>query len=66
MKRRVLLFSCLVGASLLLPAFSQVKVEVGKEAPDFELSDSAGRSYRLSSYRGKKAVVLEFFRSGDW
>jgi peroxiredoxin len=43
-----------------------VKVEVGKPAPDFELLDSAGRTYKLSSYRGKNPVVLEFFRSGDW
>lgn len=45
---------------------SQETIAVGKEAPDFELSDSKGRSYKLSSYRGQKPVVLEFFRSGDW
>ncbi len=47
-------------------AFPQAVIEVGKEAPDFELSDSTGKTYRLSSYRGKSPVVLEFFRSGDW
>jgi cytochrome oxidase Cu insertion factor (SCO1/SenC/PrrC family) len=49
-------------------AFSptEAKVKVGDEAPDFELSDSTGRAYRLSDFRGKKPVVLEFFRSGDW
>jgi peroxiredoxin len=41
-------------------------VQVGQEAPDFELSDSKGNTYKLSSYRGEKPVVLEFFRSGDW
>jgi AhpC/TSA family len=55
---------------VLLPTVAapqvHVNVEVGKPAPDFELSDSAGRSYKLSSYRGKSLVVLEFFRSGDW
>jgi cytochrome oxidase Cu insertion factor (SCO1/SenC/PrrC family) len=47
-------------------AYSEDAIEVGKEAPDFELADSAGKSYKLSTYRGEKAVVLEFFRSGDW
>jgi AhpC/TSA family len=65
--RHLLLIGFLAGV-VLSPALatSQVKVAVGKEAPDFELSDSAGHTYKLSSYRGKSAVVLEFFRSGDW
>lgn len=46
--------------------FAQKSVEVGDAAPDFELSDSAGKTYQLSSFRGEKAVVLEFFRSGSW
>ena len=45
------------------------KVEVGDEAPDFELPatvDAAGKGgprkqIRLSDYRGKKNVVLAFF-----
>jgi peroxiredoxin len=44
------------------------RVEVGDEAPDFELSatgDTAGKGgprkrVRLSDYRGKKNVVLAF------
>jgi peroxiredoxin Q/BCP len=44
----------------------EVAVKVGDEAPDFVLSDSSGRAYKLSDFRGKNAVVLEFFRSGDW
>lgn len=40
--------------------------EVGSQAPDFELKDSQGNAFRLSDYKGKKAVVLEFFRSGSW
>ncbi len=45
---------------------AQGSVDVGEEAPDFELSDSNGKVYKLSDFRGKNAVVLEFFRSGDW
>jgi peroxiredoxin len=45
------------------------KVEVGDEAPDFELmatGDAAGhggprRKVRLSEFRGKKSVVLAFY-----
>jgi hypothetical protein len=33
---------------------------VGKPAPDFELTSAGGRAIRLSSFRGKKAVVLVF------
>jgi hypothetical protein len=33
---------------------------VGKSAPDFALPDAGGASYRLSQFRGKKAVVLTF------
>ncbi len=45
------------------------KVEVGDEAPDFELpatGDGAGKGgpakkIRLSQYRGKKNVVIAFY-----
>ncbi len=47
-------------------SLAEVSVNVGDEAPDFELSDSDGKVYKLSDFRGKNAVVLEFFRSGDW
>jgi peroxiredoxin len=36
-------------------------VDVGDEAPDFELKDQTGQPVRLSDYRGKKAVVLVFY-----
>ena len=39
--------------------------EVNDEAPDFELKDSRGTTYRLSELRGKN-VILEFIRSGSW
>jgi thioredoxin-dependent peroxiredoxin len=34
---------------------------VGEMAPDFSLVGSDGRTYRLSDYRGKRAVVLTWF-----
>ena len=34
----------------------------GDTAPDFEVTDSEGRTVRLSDYRGSKHVVLVFNR----
>jgi len=36
-------------------------VEIGKEAPDFELPDSENGKTKLSDYRGKKNVLLVFY-----
>ena len=41
-------------------------VNVGDPAPDFELKDAHGASYRLSELLERGPVVLEFFRSGGW
>jgi mycoredoxin-dependent peroxiredoxin len=38
-----------------------VSVQIGQEAPDFELRDQTGQPVRLSDYRGKKAVLLVFY-----
>lgn len=34
----------------------------GEPAPDFEAKDLSGNMIRLSSYRGKKIVLLDFLR----
>jgi peroxiredoxin len=36
-------------------------VEVGEEAPDFELPDQHGTPVKLSSFRGAKNVVVMFY-----
>lgn len=36
-------------------------IEVGQEAPDFELKDQHGTPVRLSEFRGSKNVVLVFY-----
>ncbi|MPZ77608.1 MAG: redoxin domain-containing protein [Deltaproteobacteria bacterium] len=38
---------------------------MGQPAPDFTLEDSDGKNITLSDYRGKKNVVLVFYR-GHW
>jgi cytochrome oxidase Cu insertion factor (SCO1/SenC/PrrC family) len=41
------------------------RVKVGEPAPDFTLEDSEGKNVSLADYRGKKNVVLIFYR-GHW
>jgi hypothetical protein len=40
-------------------------LRVGERPPDFQLPDASGRPVTLSDYRGKKPVVLVFYR-GHW
>jgi len=42
-----------------------MSVEVGEQAPDFELKDQHGTPVRLSSFQGTKNVVLVFYPA-DW
>ena len=44
----------------LLPVDSQLKVQVGDMAPDFELPAVSGKSVALTSFRGKKNVMISF------
>jgi len=47
------------------PATDIDRVKVGQAAPDFTLEDSDGKAITLSDFRGKKSVVLVFYR-GYW
>ena len=40
-------------------------LRVGEAAPDFTLTDAGGRATSLAEYRGKKPVLLVFYR-GYW
>jgi hypothetical protein len=40
-------------------------LRVGEPAPEFTLPDAGGRPVTLADYRGRKAVVLVFYR-GYW
>lgn len=71
----LILLAVLVGA----PAFAQLgpkdggdlratdlaRVKTGQTAPDFTLEDADGKAVTLSDFRGKKSVVLVFYR-GYW
>lgn len=62
MYRRAMLLSA-VGATLALAQAPPPKttLKVGDMAPDFELSGTDGKKYKLSDFRGKKNVVVAFF-----
>lgn len=47
-----------IGTAILPPASA---VEVGDKAPDFELPSTQGGRLKLSSFQGKKNVLIEFY-----
>ncbi|TMA10632.1 MAG: redoxin domain-containing protein [Deltaproteobacteria bacterium] len=51
----LLFLLCFVHPALLLG------LDLGEKAPDFELLSTKGDKLRLSSYSGKKNVVLQFY-----
>lgn len=51
----------LPGVGLALVAMSANALEVGDQAPEFELPGSDGEIYRLADYRDKQAVILAWF-----
>jgi len=51
-----------VGARI---ADTPAALRVGEPAPDFTLPDASGRPVSLAGYRGKRPVVLVFYR-GYW
>ncbi|HZC35714.1 MAG TPA: thioredoxin family protein [Chthoniobacterales bacterium] len=50
-----------IGAFVFSGGISFAEVQVGKEAPDFALTDTNGKTHHLSDYKGKY-VVLEWYQ----
>jgi len=48
-------------AHMLVSISIAVALDVGAQAPDFTLPSTTGESISLSQFRGKKAVLLEFY-----
>ncbi len=48
-----------------LPPTDVERIKIGEPAPDFTLQNHNGKNISLSDYRGKKNVVLVFYR-GHW
>ena len=58
--RNVLLLGLLL-ASMLGGASVAIALEVGEQAPDFTLLGTTGEKISLSQFRGKTAVLIEFY-----
>lgn len=44
-----------------LRAADNKELKVGDAAPDFELTGSDGKTYKLSDFKGKQAVVIAWY-----
>ena len=54
--------SILAAAGALLSTLAPAaELQPGDVAPDFSLGGSDGKTYKLSDYKGKQAVVLAWF-----
>lgn len=61
MRRSFLLGVLLAGALVGATADVAAALDIGKNAPDFELQSTMGGKIRLSDFAGKKNVLLEFY-----
>ena len=60
MKALVFSLLCVAGLALAAPA-AAADLQVGDVAPDFTLKATDGKTYKLSDFRGKQAVVVAWF-----
>ncbi len=60
MKTLVFAAVCVLGLAVV-PASAQAELKVGDPAPEFKLQGTDGKTYTLSSFKGKQSVVLAWF-----
>jgi cytochrome oxidase Cu insertion factor (SCO1/SenC/PrrC family) len=56
----VLMFASFVFAQGT-PKAPETKLKIGDVAPEFTLTDTTGKTVKLSDFKGKKSVVLAFY-----
>jgi hypothetical protein len=56
------MFALMLGLALLLPDLAQARLQVGNQAPDFTIPDTAWVNHSLSQYRGQ-VVLLMFWQA---
>jgi peroxiredoxin Q/BCP len=61
MRNAVILAAVLTMATSTSAQTPAPELKVGDQAPDFSLQGSDGKTYRLSDFKGKKAVVVAWF-----
>ena len=59
--RLTTLTTLLLSLSVGVSALQAEELKVGDQAPDFELPGTDGKTYRLSDFKGKQAVVVAWF-----
>src|SRR4051794_37744900 len=62
--KTIFAFACsaaLVLGGLVSPSLAADELKVGDDAPNFELKGSDGKTYKLSDFKGKQAVVIAWF-----
>jgi len=60
MKLFALFTLTLIGA-LMMTSSASAELKVGDDAPDFSLPGSDGKTYKLSGFKGKEAVVVAWY-----
>ena len=60
MKKTLLAAGLLLGMALVATN-AQADLAVGDDAPDFSLEGSDGKTYKLSDFKGKQAVVVAWY-----
>ena len=58
---KALVFAMAVMAGLAAVPANAAELKVGDPAPDFALQATDGKTYKLSDFKGKQAVVLAWF-----
>lgn len=51
----------IIMAGFISTLLGAADLKVGDAAPDFALKGSDGKTYKLSDYKGKQAVVVAWF-----
>ena len=59
--RALLAIGLVAALGMGVMAQTAVELKVGDAAPDFSLQASDGKAYKLSDFKGKKAVVVAWF-----
>jgi len=63
--RRVLVLLIASVVALGLGPAAAIALEIGQRAPEFELASIQGGTVKLSQFRGKQPVLIEFY-GGDF
>jgi peroxiredoxin Q/BCP len=65
MRNAMIVAAVLMMATGMNAQTPQNELKVGDSAPDFSLQASDGKTYKLSDFKGKKAVVVAWFPKAD-